>query len=263
MARRLYQKKSLQNILLSVLLSPFSLLYGIGVLFRNMLYDAEILKPSQFSVPLIGVGNLSIGGAGKTPHIEYLIKVLQPYINVATLSRGYNRNTSGFRFVTPTDTALVSGDEPLMYARKFEGVPVAVCENRAIAVPQMIQRYPQIQTILLDDAFQHRSVQPFLNILLTQYESPYNNDYLLPSGRLREWRSSYKRADVIIVTKCPDDMSIEEKQKAIKELKLLPNQKVFFTKYIYEDIYHFYNPSYKMKITAEHEVLVPSQIPTI
>jgi tetraacyldisaccharide 4'-kinase len=260
MATRLYQKKSIQKIILSVLLSPLSLLYGIGVSFRNMLYDGEILKPSVFSVPLIGVGNLSIGGAGKTPHIEYLIKILQPYINVATLSRGYNRNTSGFRFVVPSDTALTSGDEPLMYARKFEGMPVAVCENRAIAVPQMIQRYPQIQTILLDDAFQHRSVQPFINILLTQYELPYNNDFLMPSGRLREWRSSYKRADIIIVTKCPNTLNLAEKEEMVKSLNLKSNQKVFFSKYKYSDIYHFYNPTYRMKISNDHDIIMISAI---
>ena len=225
-----------------------------------MLYEAEIIKPSKFSIPLISVGNLSIGGAGKTPHIEYLIRLLQPYIDTATLSRGYNRKSQGFRFVTSDDTALLSGDEPLMYARKFPGLPVAVCENRAIGIPQMIQKHTSIQTILLDDAFQHRSVSPFINILLTQHENPFVDDYLLPAGRLREWRNAYKRADLIVVSKCPDDLSQEEGQQLIKRLDPLKHQQVFFTKYIYGQIYHFYNSWYKMDIDHSHHVFLISAI---
>ena len=257
---RSQKTKSLGTIVLAVLLSPLSLLYGLGVSFRNFLYDGEIIKPSKFSIPLINVGNLSIGGAGKTPHIEYLIKVLRPYIDLATLSRGYNRNTSGFRFVSPHDTALTSGDEPLMYARKFEGMPVAVCENRAIAVPQMLQRYPGIQTVLLDDAFQHRSVEPYINILLTQYELPFTSDYLLPSGRLREWRSAYKRADLIIITKCPDELTDVERQKMIAKINPTKHQKIFFSKYNYGRIYHFYKPEYSMQVSNEHDILMISAI---
>ncbi len=254
------QKKSLYQLIIALILAPISLLYGLGVSFRNMLYDTEIMKPSKFSVPLISVGNLSIGGAGKTPHIEYLIRQLNPYINIATLSRGYNRNSSGFRFVSPQDTALISGDEPLMYARKFHDVVVAVCENRAIAVPQMVKRYPGIQTILLDDAFQHRSVEPFVNILLTQYEQTYNEDFLMPSGRLREWRSAYKRADIIIVTKCPDNISEADKNDMIQSLKPKSNQQVFFSKYNYEKIYHFYQSNYSMEIKDSHDVIMISAI---
>ncbi len=260
MSYRFNKSKLFGGLVISILLSPVSFIYGLGILFRNMLYDGEIIKPSKFSVPLINVGNLSIGGAGKTPHIEYLIKILQPYINLATLSRGYNRDTTGFRFVSPNDTALNSGDEPLMYARKFQGMPVAVCENRAIAIPQMIQRYPSIQTVLLDDAFQHRSVQPYINILLTQYELPFSSDYLLPSGRLREWRSAYKRADIIIVTKCPEDIANADQQKLIYEIKPTKKQKLFFSKYNYGKIYHFYDPNYGMDIAADHDILMISAI---
>lgn len=250
----------LASLVLKLLLSPISLLYGIGVSLRNMLYDAEITKPSRFSIPIISVGNLSIGGAGKTPHIEYLIKMLMPYINVAVLSRGYNRASKGFRFVSPQDTALLSGDEPLMYSRKYQNLPVAVCENRSIAIPQMMHRYADIETILLDDAFQHRSVLPYINILLTQYEKPFTTDYLLPSGRLREWRSSYKRADAIIVTKCPDDLSIEKAKELENEIGLLENQKIFFTRYEYKHLYHFYQPAYTMALSDQDDVILISAI---
>lgn len=225
-----------------------------------MLYDSEIIKPTKFSIPVIGIGNLSIGGAGKTPHVEYLINLLHPYINVATLSRGYNRSTTGFRLVKPQDTALTVGDEPLMYARKFNQLPVAVGENRALAIPQMIRNYPGLQTILLDDAFQHRSVTPYINILLTQYEMPFYDDHLLPSGRLREWRSSYKRADIIIVTKCPELLTKEESQKFISNIKLLPHQQVFFTRYEYGAMYQFYNAAHRLEIQKDHDVLVISAI---
>ncbi|MCL4153106.1 UNVERIFIED_CONTAM: hypothetical protein GTU68_053341, partial [Idotea baltica] len=175
-----------------------------------MFYDSGILKSTSFNVPVISVGNLSVGGAGKTPHVEYLIMLLQDYLNVAVLSRGYKRKSKGFRWVNRKDQVTQTGDEPLQFKRKFPETAVAVCESRNIGIPMMLQGKKDIQTILLDDAFQHRSVVPGLNILLTTYDEPYTRDYLLPSGRLREFRSSAKRADVIIVTKCPDDISTPE-----------------------------------------------------
>jgi tetraacyldisaccharide 4'-kinase len=254
------QGLSFARLILALVLSPFSMIYGIIISIRNILYDAEIIKPTKFSIPLISVGNLAIGGAGKTPHIEYLTRLLSPYLNVSILSRGYNRETMGFRFVSPRDMAKVSGDEPLMYARKFEDVIVAVGENRALAIPKILQHHPHVNLVLLDDAFQHLSVTPYINILLTQYESLYTYDYLMPSGRLREWRSSYRRATAIIVSKCPEDLNEEQRAKVIKRLKPLPNQKVFFTKYTYEDVYHFYDPRYRMQLDQEHQVLLISAI---
>ena len=203
----------IQSILGKILMAPFALLYGLSIGIRNTLYDSELVKSTQFSLPIISVGNLSIGGAGKTPHIEYLIRLLSPYINVSTLSRGYKRKTKGFRFIRPADTVLDAGDEPLMYARKHKGVVVAVGESRAIAIPQMVAKYPNLQTVLLDDAFQHRSIKPALNILLTTWDEPFTRDYLMPSGRLREWRSAYSRADIIIVSKCPKEITFDEKSK--------------------------------------------------
>jgi tetraacyldisaccharide 4'-kinase len=256
----MHYKRSFQRWVLIILLSPLSAIYGVVISLRNMLYDAEIIKPTNFSIPIISVGNLAIGGAGKTPHIEYLVNLLNPYINVSILSRGYNRETVGFRFVSPHDTANISGDEPLMYARKFNDITVAVGENRALAIPQMLQKNPHINVVLLDDAYQHRSVQPYKNILLTQYESPFTKDFLLPSGRLREWRSAYKRADIIIISKCPDHLTIEEKQAVIKEIKPLSHQKIYFSKYIYNSIYHFYDPRYSMNIQSDHDIMMISAI---
>ncbi|MBP8213361.1 MAG: tetraacyldisaccharide 4'-kinase, partial [Saprospiraceae bacterium] len=168
-----------RRIIIRILLAPFSLIYGIIISLVNFSYDTGLLKASKFSVPVIGVGNLSIGGAGKTPHIEYIINMLKDYINVATLSRGYKRQTKGFRLVQTSDTALTVGDEPLQYRRKYPDIVVAVSESRAYAIPQIIQNYPQTQAILLDDSFQHRGVKPGLNILLTAYDTLFTDDYLL------------------------------------------------------------------------------------
>ncbi len=143
----------LQSLIGKIIMSPFSLLYGLSIGIRNAMYEAELIKSTKFSLPIISIGNLSIGGAGKTPHIEYLIRLLSPYVNVSTLSRGYKRKTKGFRFVTAGDNVLDAGDEPLMYARKHKGIVVAVGESRALAIPQMVGKHPNMEVILLDDAF--------------------------------------------------------------------------------------------------------------
>jgi len=194
----------------------------------------------EFDLPVISVGNLSMGGAGKTPHVEYLIRLLKDYIHVATLSRGYKRKTKGYRMATFSDTVETIGDEPLQFLQKFPDVSVAVGESRMFAIPQMITERPEIQTILLDDAFQHRSVKPGLNILLTQYRLPFTRDWLLPSGRLREWRSAYHRADVIIVSKCPANISQEERESLKREINPLPHQTMFFSQYEYETPYRIF-----------------------
>lgn len=250
----------IQSILGKILMAPFALLYGLSIGIRNTLYDSELVKSTQFSLPIISVGNLSIGGAGKTPHIEYLIRLLSPYINVSTLSRGYKRKTKGFRFIRPADTVLDAGDEPLMYARKHKGVVVAVGESRAIAIPQMVAKYPNLQTVLLDDAFQHRSIKPALNILLTTWDEPFTRDYLMPSGRLREWRSAYSRADIIIVSKCPKEITFDEKSKMIQEINPQGHQKIFFSYYQYGYPYNFYNPRQLIKLDKELDVILISAI---
>lgn len=219
-----------------------------------------MVKSAKFSLPVISVGNLSVGGAGKTPHIEYLIRLFQPYIDLATLSRGYKRQTKGFRFVSPNDTALSAGDEPLQFKRKYRDVIVAVSESRSIGIPLILQRYPRVKTVLLDDAFQHRAVSPGLNILLSSYQTPFYEDFLIPAGRLREFRSAYKRADVIIVTKCPDVVSTLEKTDILTGINPLPHQKVFFSKYKYARPYSFYNPRQRLDFAQDMDVILVSAI---
>ncbi len=249
-----------RNIVIRILFSPLSLIYGIVVSCINFFYDIDLIKGSSFSIPVVGVGNLSIGGAGKTPHIEYMIELLKDYVNLSTLSRGYKRQTQGFRIVTPEDTALTVGDEPLQYRRKYNDIVVAVGESRAYAIPQIIQKYPQTQVVLLDDAFQHRSVKPGLNILLTAYDSLFTRDYLLPSGRLREWRSGYKRAQIIIVTKCPNDITKDQKDAIIGEIKPLSHQHVYFSRYEYGYPYRMSDPTQRISLDKDLDIILLSAI---
>ena len=249
-----------KNPIAFILLFPFSLVYGGLISLRNLFYEARLLRSTSFSLPVINVGNLSMGGTGKTPHIEYLIKLLPPYINVGTLSRGYKRKSKGFRMVKVQDNATIAGDEPLQFKRKFQHIPVAVSESRNIGIPMMLKQHPEIQSILLDDAFQHRSVVPGLNILLTQYNEPFFQDYLLPLGTLREPRSAYERGDIIVVSKCPDHLTEEEKDDYLTLLKPTKNQKVFFTKYRYHDPYFMYDPRTRIKLDEHSHVILISAI---
>lgn len=249
-----------RNPIARFLLWPFSLVYGFMVGIRNLLYEARILKSSRFSLPIISIGNLAVGGAGKTPHVEHLIRLLQPYINVGTLSRGYNRSTKGFRFVTQQDNANQSGDEPLMYAKKYPDVVVAVCESRALAIPEMVKYHPELQAILLDDAFQHRSVVPDINVLLTQYEHPYTRDTLMPAGRLREDANAAERADIVIVTKCPPDLNKEDAAKIKTELALVDYQSLYFSTYQYGNPYSFFDPNHRINLAQQTNVLFLSAI---
>ena len=229
------------NFFSKILLSPFALVYGIVVSLRGFLYRSNLMRSSRFDIPTICVGNLSIGGSGKTPHIEYLIRLLQPYINVSVLSRGYKRKTEGFRMVEPENNVTEVGDEPLQFKRKYPSVPVAVGEKRAYAIPQMLYRNPEIQAILLDDAFQHLAVRPYLNILLTEFNEPFTRDYLLPAGRLRDWRHSYRRADIIIITKCPFHLQDVDKQRLVNEINPYAYQRIYFSYYDYGTPYSIFN----------------------
>ena len=250
-----------QETLAKILLFPFSLLYGFGVNMRNFFYQTKMLRSVSFDVPVISVGNLSVGGAGKTPHIEYLIELLRPYLHVATLSRGYKRKTEGFIAVLPEHSAIQVGDEPLQYKRKYQDVFVTVSENRAFGIPKLMMQKPDTQVILLDDAFQHRAVKPGLNILLTEYSNLYTRDFLLPMGRLREWSGAAKRADTIVVTKCPFSLTAEDKQQIIKELSPTASQKIFFTYYDYpRDPYYILNGQYSAKLDLKLDILMVSGI---
>ncbi|MEO1515996.1 MAG: tetraacyldisaccharide 4'-kinase [Bacteroidota bacterium] len=245
-----------QNILFKILLSPISLLYGVGVSLRDLLYRVGLLKGVAFDVPVISVGNLSIGGAGKTPHIEYLVRLLKDYINVVTLSRGYKRETKGFLIGRRGHDARVLGDEPLQFLRKFPDILVTVAESRSLAIPQILMKAPGAQAILLDDAFQHRSVEPSLNILLTEYDRPFVKDFLLPSGRLREWRSAYRRADMIVVSKCPPVLSEADRQAMIRRIRPYAHQRVFFSYYQYGLPYFIWNAQQRLRLGPQMQVLL-------
>lgn len=233
-------------ILLRILLFPFSWLYYLVTDIRNRMYDRR-LKPSvTFEIPVISVGNLSVGGTGKTPMIEYLIRLLRRQCRVATLSRGYGRKTTGFRIADPSDNARSLGDEPFQLYQKFgKDITVAVGEERALAIPLMLQEHEETQVILLDDAFQHRQVVPQFSILLTYYHKPFFNDYLLPSGRLRESRWSAQRADIIVVTKCPSEISAEEMMDIEKAIRDYAAKPVFFSTIRYGRATLFPNSNYR------------------
>lgn len=238
-----------------VLLLPFALLYGIIIIIRNFLYDKNILRSSEFNFPLICVGNLSVGGTGKSPMVEYLIQLLRPHFKVATVSRGYKRKTKGYVLAKDNTTALEIGDEPMQFHINFPDISVAVGEERIVAIPQLLHDKPETQAIILDDAFQHREVRPGFNILLTQCDDLFTKDFFLPTGDLRDQRASYKRADVIVVTKCPAGLTENEKQQTIDDINLLEHQKIFFTTIEYGVPYHISNHSFR-KITHEDEVLL-------
>ena len=238
-----------------IFLFPFSLLYGLVVVARNYLFDKNIIKSVSFNLPIISVGNLSVGGTGKSPMVEYLLSFLKDQYKVATLSRGYKRETKGYMLANPQTTALEIGDEPMQFHRKFPEVEVAVGEERIEAIPHLLQDKPETEVIILDDAFQHRSVAAGLNILLTQYHDLFTRDFFLPTGNLRDQPSSYKRADVIVVTKCPFNLSDKERAEIKKEIKPLARQKVFFTTIEYGDPYHIITGA-ERQITADDEVLL-------
>ncbi len=190
----------------------------------------------QFPIPIISVGNLSVGGTGKTPHIEYLIRLLKNEFYCATLSRGYGRKTKGYVLSNTGSTATEIGDEPLQLKKKFNRIKVAVDENRAKGVTKLLQEFPSLQTILLDDAFQHRAIKPGLSIVLTDFNKLFSRDHILPTGGLREFKSGIRRADIIIVTKCPVIILPIERKRVLHEMNVLPHQRVYFSYIKYGDI---------------------------
>ena len=218
-------------------LLPLSWLYGLGVKFRNMLFEIGILRSESFDVPVISVGNITVGGTGKTPHVEYLIELLKDKAKVAVLSRGYKRRTRGFVIADDNATAKTIGDEPLQMKRKYgDDIMVAVDRKRCHGIRQLTSDEDGIDVILLDDAFQHRYVKPGVNILLVDYHRLIIYDKLLPAGRLREPLSGKNRADIVIVTKCPHDLKPMEFRVITKAMNLYPFQRLFFTCLEYRNI---------------------------
>lgn len=240
---------------LRIVLFPFSLLYGIVIIVRNYLYDKNIIKSAAFNLPVVVVGNLSVGGTGKSPMVEYLVKMLKQKYEVATLSRGYKRKTRGYALAHEQTTALDIGDEPMQFHNKFPDVAVAVGEERVVAIPQLLHDRPNTQVIILDDAFQHRTIRAGLNILLTDCSNLFTRDFFLPTGDLRDERSSYKRAQIIVVTKCPSNFSEAEKNRVKKEISLQQHQQIFFTSIEYGKPYHIIT-KLETSITQHDEVLL-------
>jgi tetraacyldisaccharide 4'-kinase len=215
--------------ILALLLFPLALLYGFISFIRNLLFDLGFPKPRRYPFPVISVGNLSMGGTGKTPHIEYLVRLLEKSQQIAVLSRGYGRKTRGFLFADETSNAQSIGDEPYQYYRKFKNIVVAVCSIRTYGISKIREEHPKTSVILLDDAYQHRWVKPGLNILLTDFRHLYAHDYVFPTGTLREFRSGAKRADIIIVTKNDKVLPIMLRKHLITQLKPTSNQLVLFS----------------------------------
>jgi len=240
-----------KQTLTRLFLLPFTLIYGFITGVRNLLFDLKILKEKEFSLPIISVGNITVGGTGKTPHIEYLIRILKDKFNVAVLSRGYKRNTKKFLLVSNRSTYNEVGDEPMQIQKKYPGIKVAVDRKRVNGVKNLINSFKNLDVILLDDAFQHRYVKPGLSILLVDYSHPLKNDFILPAGRLRERSVERKRAHIIIVTKCPSDITPVEKERLKKELILFPSQHVFFTTINYEDLSPVFNKNEQI-ISCDH-----------
>jgi tetraacyldisaccharide 4'-kinase len=221
--------------ILQVILLPVSLCYGLVMTVRNVLFALQVLPSKTFDKPVISVGNLTYGGTGKTPHIEYLIRLLTPGMFVATLSRGYGRESTGFILASKRSNVKYIGDEPLQFLKKFEGVRVAVDEKRSRGIQLLLEKHPDLDVILLDDAFQHRYVKPGLSILLTDYHRPYTEDLVLPSGTLREFRTGAARADIIIVTKTPKIFSPITRRRIVEDLKPTARQHVYFSYIKYVD----------------------------
>ena len=211
--------------LLRKFLFPFALLYGVIVWFRNKFFDAGILKGTSYKFPVICVGNISAGGTGKSPMIEYLLRKLN-YENLAVLSRGYKRTTDGFLLLKGNEEAIETGDEPLQFKNKFTEVMVAVDADRRNGIAELRKQHAEI--VLLDDAFQHRKVKAGFNILLTAYGDLYANDFLLPTGNLRETYSGADRAQVIIVTKCPTNITLKEREHIRFKLQIKQYQDLYF-----------------------------------
>lgn len=222
---------------LTYALTPAKWVYGIGVWFHNWMYDSKLKEQVSYEVPVISVGNLTVGGTGKTPHVEYIINELSDRFNIAVLSRGYKRKTKGFVLASPVTTPEQIGDEPYQIYRKFKGrVKVAVTKNRKKGIEKILKLFPATDLIILDDAYQYRPVKPLISILLLDYHRPIDRDTLLPLGRLREPQHATERADMLVITKCPERMSPIDFRAYSKTVNCLSFQKLFFSNISYEEI---------------------------
>ena len=240
-------------------LLPLSWLYGLGVKFRNTMFEIGILKSRAFQIPVISVGNITVGGSGKTPHVEYLIDILKDLFHVAVLSRGYKRKSKGFIQATADTVMSDIGDEPYQMKQKFPKVTIAVDKDRCHGIDLLTELDAKLDVVLLDDAFQHRYVKPGINILLVDYHRLIIYDELLPAGRLREPQNGKDRADIVIVTKCPKDLKPMEFRVIVKAMNLYPYQQLYFTTLDYGElkpVFSGHHNRVSMSQLAEYHVLL-------
>lgn len=231
------------KFLSTTLLWPLSKLYGAIIGVRNRMFDIGILKQHEFDIPIISVGNIAVGGTGKTPHTEYIVDLLKGHFNIGILSRGYKRKSHGFIMADDNSSSKQIGDEPFQMYQKFKdikSITIAVCENRCEGIKKMRELKPSLNLLILDDAFQHRYVKPKISIVLTEFARPLFNDKIMPLGRLREPIHSISRADIVIVTKCPDEMKPIDYRVFKNNLNLYPYQNLFFSKYNYGNLISVY-----------------------
>ena len=229
-------------------LLPLSWCYGVGVKLRNLLFETGVLKSRSFQVPVIAVGNITVGGTGKTPHVEYLVSVLKDSFKVAVLSRGYKRNSKGFIIANDDTPMRMIGDEPYQMKQKFKNVTIAVDKKRCHGIDCLVENDSKLDVVLLDDAFQHRYVTPGINILLVDYHRLIIYDTLLPAGRLREPLRGKDRADIVIVTKCPKELKPMEYRVITKAMSLYPYQRLFFSTLEYDNLRAMFPDSQHAKI---------------
>ncbi len=246
-----------RKLLSFLLLKPVSLVYGWAMAIRNLMFEKDILKQQEFDIPVITVGNISIGGSGKTPHTEYLLDRLSEQYHIGMLSRGYKRRTKGFVLATENSHVEDIGDEPYQIYQKFRkrNIMVAVCEKRVEGIERMREIDPKLDMIILDDAFQHRYVKPRLSIVLMEFNRLPYNDSMLPFGRLREPMSALNRADIIVVTKCPDAMQPIQRRVIAENLNLFPYQKLLFSQFKYLRPMALFRDAYKEKPYLDLEEL--------
>ncbi|HNF50130.1 MAG TPA: tetraacyldisaccharide 4'-kinase [Chitinophagales bacterium] len=244
------------RIITKILLFPFAVIYGAIIWLRNWLYKSNFIGSTDFEVPVISVGNLSVGGTGKTPFVALLIEILYGKYSAAVLSRGYKRSTKGYLEVNINHSAKDVGDEPLMLKLKYPHVQVSVGEQRVFAIPHLLASHHDTQVIVLDDAFQHQSVRPDINILLTTYEKPFYDDAILPIGTLRECSSGKQRANIIVVTKCPADLSITQQNLIRKKINIHQKQKLFFSTIEYGTAYNILQPNEKYNVAENKSHLL-------
>jgi len=235
-----------------------SLQFYLITLLRNKLYDFGLLKSYSFDIPIISVGNLAVGGTGKTPMVEFLINHFSKEYKIGVLSRGYKRKSKGFILASKIDDANTIGDEPFQYYSKFKNIRVAVDKKRRRGINKLIEH--GVNLIILDDAFQHRKVIPTYSLLLSDYSNLYFNDYLLPRGSLRESKKGSKRADSIVITKCPENFSQSDKNYLIDRVKLSPNQNIFFSKIKYSEELHSSSNTFNIKKLSNKKVNVVTGI---